>query len=101
MAKIRALIPELQEKAIKELFEDPSRIEKDLEAFRDWITKSKHIKGRTDDQWLIAFLRGCKYSLEKAKQKYDLFYTLKTHIPELCRNRDPQSEKVLGAMNEG
>ncbi|KAG5672155.1 hypothetical protein PVAND_002308 [Polypedilum vanderplanki] len=101
MAKIRPLSPALQEKAIKELFEVPERIEQDLETFRQWITKSKHIKGRTDDQFLIAFLRGCKYSMEKAKQKYDLFYTLKTHIPELCKNRDPADEKVLATIRQG
>jgi hypothetical protein len=101
MAKIRPLTPELQKKAKEELFEEPERIEKDIEAFREWITKSKHLKGRTDDQFLVAFLRGCKFSLEKAKQKYDLFYTLKTHIPELSRNRDPLGEKMLGAIREG
>lgn len=99
MANIRQLSPELEKKAIDELNEDPARIEKDLEAFREWIRKSPHIKGKTDDQFLIAFLRGCKYSLEKAKQKYDLFYTLKTHYPEMCRNRDP--EKLLDVIREG
>ena len=101
MVNIRPLSEELQKKAIEELFEDPNRIEKDLEAFREWIKKSPHIRGRTDDQFLITFLRGCKYSLEKAKQKYDLFYTLKTHVPELCRNRDPMDPKVLSAIKQG
>ncbi|XP_070491079.1 uncharacterized protein [Chironomus tepperi] len=101
MVQIRPLNQELQKKAIDELFEDPNRIEKDLEAFREWIKKSPHIKGRTDDQFLIAFLRGCKYSIEKAKQKYDTYYTLKTHVPELCRDRDPMNPKVLGAIRQG
>jgi hypothetical protein len=39
--------------------------------------------------------------LERAKQKYDLFYTLKTHVPELLKNRDPTSEKVLAAIRQG
>ena len=99
MANIRKISPELQKKAIDELNEDPARIEKDLEAFRDWIKKSPHLNGKTEDQFLIAFLRGCKFSLEKAKQKYDLFYTLKTHLPELCRNRDP--EKLLDVIRQG
>lgn len=37
----------------------------------------------SDDQWLIAFLRGCKYSLERTKEKLDLYYTLRTITPEL------------------
>jgi hypothetical protein len=39
--------------------------------------------------------------LERAKQKYDLFYTLKTHVPELLKNRDPTNEKVLAAIRQG
>lgn len=92
MVNIRPLTSELQEKAFKELNEDPSRIEKDIEVFREWINKSPYIKGRTDDQFLLTFLRGCKFSIEKAKQKYDLFYTLKTHMP-IFKNRDPLNEK--------
>ena len=102
MVNIRPLDPALQKKATDELFEDPGRIEKDLEAFKDWIKKSPHIKSRDhDDQFLVNFLRGTKYSLEKAKQKFDLFYTLKTHVPELTRNRDPANETLLAAIRQG
>jgi hypothetical protein len=102
MVNIRPLNESLQKKAIKELSEDPDRIEKDFETFREWIKKSQHIKSRDhDDQLLVNFLRACKFSLEKTKQKYDLFFTLKTHVPELMKNRDPTSEKVLSAMRQG
>lgn len=101
MVNIRPLSPELQKKAIEELNEDPERIPKDLEAFRAWIKKSGHINCRDDDQFLVNFLRGCKYSLERAKLKFDLFHTLKTHVPELTRNRDPLSPKVLEAIRAG
>lgn len=101
MLNIRPLHPSLQRKAIEELGEDPARIRKDLEAFRDWIKKSPHIKSRSDDQFLVSFLRGCKYSLERAKEKFDLYHTLKTHVPELTRNRDPLDEKVLAAIRQG
>lgn len=101
MVNIRPLNPELQKKAIEELNEDPERIQKDLDALRDWIKKSPHIKARDDDQFLVNFLRGCKYSLERVKQKFEMYHTLKTHIPELTRNRDPTSDKVLGAIRQG
>ncbi|CRK86619.1 CLUMA_CG000456, isoform A [Clunio marinus] len=100
MVNVRPLNDELQKKAIKELNEDPERIPKDLETFREWIKKSPHIKCFDDDQFLINFLRGCKFSMERVKQKFDLYHTLKTHIPELTRNRDPLDEKVLGAIRQ-
>lgn len=98
---LRPLHPSLQKKAIDELSEDPDRIAKDLKAFREWIKKSPHITSRNDDQFLVNFLRGCKYSLERAKEKFDLYHTLKTHVPELTKNRDPLNETVLGAIKQG
>lgn len=102
MVKIREIHPDLQKKAINELREDPARIEKDLQALREWIKKSPHLKARDDDQFLISFLRGCKYSMETVKQKFDLHFTLKTHTPELTRNRDlTKNEKLHNALKKG
>lgn len=39
-------------------------------------------------------LRGCKYSLEKTKEKLDNYWTLKTAIPEFFANRDP-NDKII------
>nr|ATY51903.1 CTD5 [Heliconius melpomene] len=80
---IRPLSPELQEKARKELNEDPKRIASDLQHIKDWISKQPHLRVRSDDQWLVSFLRGCKYSLERTKEKIDLYYSLRTLAPEL------------------
>ena len=51
-----------------------------------------------DSQWLITFLRGCKFSLERTKEKLDMFYTLRTAVPEFFNNRDPMlplMQKIL------
>ena len=101
MVNLRPLDPTLQQKAIDELHEDPERIQKDLDTLREWIKKSPHIKARDDDQFLVNFLRGCKYSMEKVKQKFDMYHTLKTHVPELTRNRDPSDDKILAAIRCG
>ncbi|XP_037046914.1 retinol-binding protein pinta-like [Bradysia coprophila] len=101
MVNVRPLHPSLQKKAIDELNEDPDRIQKDLDAFREWIKKSAHIKSRNDDQFLVNFLRGCKFSLERAKEKFDLHHTMKTHVPELTKNRDPLNQKVLDVIKLG
>lgn len=83
---IRPLNEELQKVAKEELNEVESRIGEDIVVLRTWIEKQPHLKARKDDQFLVSFLRGCKYSLEKAKSKVDHFYTLKTMIPELFVN---------------
>uniref|UniRef100_A0A1B0AU12 CRAL-TRIO domain-containing protein n=1 Tax=Glossina palpalis gambiensis TaxID=67801 RepID=A0A1B0AU12_9MUSC len=84
MLQIRVLNEDLQRKAKEELNEVPTRIYEDLKALRKWIEEQAHLYANIDDQFLIAFLRGCKYSLEKAKKKIDSYYTLKSAFPTLC-----------------
>ncbi|KAL0894648.1 hypothetical protein ABMA27_013202 [Loxostege sticticalis] len=72
---IRALAPELAEKAREQFQEDPERLQDALQEIRNWLALQPHIHARTDDQWLVAYIRGCKFNLEKVKTKLDLFYT--------------------------
>lgn len=44
---IRELPPALAEKARVELNEDPSRLQNDLQAIKDWLAKQPHINART------------------------------------------------------
>lgn len=98
MAQIKPLIPELQIIAETELGEIPSRINGDLQALKDWLQLQPHLKVRTDDQYLIQFLRGSKYSLEKAKEKLDCLYTLKTKFPEEFNVNDVSNEKFRNSF---
>lgn len=90
---LRPLNEDLQSIALKELHEH--QIDENLDILKKWLVQSRHINARIDDQFLIAFLRGCKYSLERAKSKIDKFYTYRNHIPEIGGNRDP----LEGAVN--
>lgn len=98
---IRPLNLELQAIAKEQLNEEPEKIEEILKVLKEWIKKSPHLLARTDDQFLVTFLRGCKYSLERVKQKMDLYYTLRTHIPELFSDRDPFNEKMQAIIKLG
>lgn len=90
---IREISVELQEAAKRKLNEVPERIEADLQALKTWIDQQPHLNPRTDDQFLVAFLRGCKYSLEKTKAKLDKYYTLRTKYPELFNVTDVNDAK--------
>ncbi|XP_065367113.1 uncharacterized protein LOC135959905 [Calliphora vicina] len=87
MTQLRPLNAELEEIACKELNENKTRIPNDLEALRLWLEKQPHLKARTHDQFLIAFLRFCKYSVESAQQRIDYFYTYKSSAKELLKSR--------------
>ena len=93
MSGIRELTEELQKAAIEQLGEVPERIPADLQALRSWIEQQPHLRARTDDQFLLSFLRGSKHSLEKAKSKIDRYYTLRSKFPELF-TYDFEDEKM-------
>ncbi|CAH0726589.1 unnamed protein product, partial [Brenthis ino] len=87
---IRPLSKALQEKAEKELFEKPNRIPSDILALREWLKKQPHLQSvNPTDQFLVAFLRGNKHSLERSKEKLDMLYTLRAVVPEIFRDRNP------------
>ncbi|KAH8393770.1 hypothetical protein KR200_011314, partial [Drosophila serrata] len=99
MSSVRPLKPALQAIAIKELNEVPSRVLQDIEALRDWVLKQPHLQACTEDQFLLAFLRGTKFSMERAKEKFDRFYSLQASIPEVFNERrlatDPQVLDII------
>lgn len=98
---IRPLNTELQLIAREELNENPDQIQENLDILKKWLEKSSHLTARADDQFLIAFLRGCKYSLERTKQKIDMYYTYRTHLTEIVGNRDPLHDKINEVMKLG
>lgn len=93
MVDINSLSPELQKIACEELNEVPSRIVDDLTALREWLQHQPHLKVRQDEQFLVQFLRGCKYSLEKAKEKLDMYFTLKSQYPAMFNVIDVDDPK--------
>ncbi|XP_013105379.1 uncharacterized protein LOC106085611 [Stomoxys calcitrans] len=94
MAQLRPLNSELEEVARTKLNEVKSRIPDDLEALRTWIQKEPHLRARTDDQFLIAFLRHSKYSLESAKKRIDFFYTYKSSAKDLIKSRRIDDKQI-------
>lgn len=42
-----------------------------------------------DDQWILTFLRGCKFSLQTTKQKLDMYYSIRNRAPDFFGDRDP------------
>lgn len=99
--QIRELSPELAKKAQEELNEVPSRLADDVRALREWAAKQPHLRARTDDQQLVNFLRGSKHSLERAKEKLDLFYTIRSSMPEIFSGRDPKLARNLELLRLG
>lgn len=51
-----------------------------------------------DEERLMTFLRGCKFSLERCKKKLDMYFSMRAAVPEFFANRDvnrPELKEIL------
>lgn len=101
MSNIRVLSQSLQRKAFEELNEFPANIHKELEELRTSLHNIPHLRTRSDDQFLLTFLRSSKDNVEKAMRKIEMFYTCRTSLPELMMNRDPLDPEILEIIRLG
>lgn len=46
-------------------------------------------------------MRGCKYSLQRTKEKIDFFYSIKANCPEWFDNWDVTEDRVRGMVKQG
>ncbi|KAK0181949.1 hypothetical protein PV327_000126 [Microctonus hyperodae] len=98
---IRELSLELKNLAINECNEDENHSINDTTYIVAWLKQQQHINARMEEQWLIGFLRGCKHSLERTKEKLDAYYTIRTHLPEIFLSRDPEELKIKEILQLG
>jgi len=92
----------LLKSAEEEFDENPNLLSSSLVDLRKWLAKSPHLQNICqDDQFLTIFLRGCKFSMERTKEKLDNFHTAKTCTPEWFDNWDPMDPAVQEILNTG
>ncbi|GAB6021296.1 hypothetical protein CHUAL_003913 [Chamberlinius hualienensis] len=70
-----------------------------LAELRTWVEREAEFYGRKDDEFLLIFIRGCKYNLEKAQKKLNKFYNNRRKIPIWWANRNLEDEHLRSLMN--
>jgi hypothetical protein len=53
----------------------------------------------TDDGRLERWIIRCKNSLERTKTSLDMYYALKTAVPDILLDRDPRSQWFRKVVN--
>ncbi|XP_028160435.1 uncharacterized protein LOC114352883 [Ostrinia furnacalis] len=92
---------EMWQKIREELNEKVDTRDQDLAHIKEWLKKEPHLPDEFDDQRILTFLRGCKFSLEKTKRKLDMYFTMRTAVPEFFTDRDatrPELQEILNIV---
>jgi len=93
---------ELARAAREDLGENPTRLGEDLAAIKSWIKKSPHLHSiKQDDEFLVMFLRCCKFSLERTKEKLDFHFSVRGNLPSWFDNWDPRRPELRHIIRAG
>ncbi|XP_023212474.1 alpha-tocopherol transfer protein-like, partial [Centruroides sculpturatus] len=71
--------------------------EKDLEEFREIVLKEEDLNSRTDDIFLLSFLRSRKYNKQRALELLKNYYSVRRSVAEFKNHRPSAIEHVLQA----
>lgn len=88
--------------AKKELREDQKTREQSLEQMREWLKKNYDVENvRTDDNFLLRFLRNKKFSVPMAQQQILKYLNMRKVMGHLTYNLDFLSPGVRDLVNNG
>ncbi|XP_041360760.1 alpha-tocopherol transfer protein-like isoform X1 [Gigantopelta aegis] len=93
------LSPELLKKAKKELSEDPNTTRQEIKALRERLERIPGLKARTDDAFILRFLRARKFDQEKAFTLVMNFYKIKFEHADMFATMKPSYVKE--ALEDG
>ncbi|BFZ21412.1 hypothetical protein BsWGS_24451 [Bradybaena similaris] len=83
------LSPEMQEKAAKELNEDPQTRLLEVKNLRTRLEKVPGLKSQTDVKFLLCFLRARKFDQERTFQLLNHYYDIRMQSPEIFDDLKP------------
>ncbi|XP_052085433.1 alpha-tocopherol transfer protein-like [Mytilus californianus] len=89
------LSPELVKKAQEELNEKPEWRSRDIQALREMVEKEKALRIRTDDAFLLRFLRAKKFDYERAFNLIMTHFKMRIDSAELFEGLRPSAVKQV------
>lgn len=73
-----------------------------LDEVKRWLAEVRpDLHARSADKDILPFLRGCKFNLERTKEKLTNYYTMRRDRSEWFRNRDPLLPEIQELVKLG
>ncbi|PRD29943.1 UNVERIFIED_CONTAM: Ttpal [Trichonephila clavipes] len=94
-----ALSPELLEKAERELMEKPSWRDRDIQALRDMISDDPDLVSRSDDAFLLRFLRARKFDYTRSFSLVQNYYMMRVKNANIFKDFTPSFLKHVHQLN--
>jgi len=91
---------EQKEYAAKVLNESDENKEIAIPEIKRWIQEND-LRARTDDFFILRFLRACKFNIEKTKTRMRNYQKQRVNLPVWFANRDPLQPKVQELLDLG
>ncbi|XP_067015696.2 alpha-tocopherol transfer protein-like [Anabrus simplex] len=74
-------------------------IDEAVEKLRQWLRSQPHLPEMNDGRRLERVLTTCKFSIVRAQQCLDQYFSLRNLLPEILRDRDPLGESLQAAID--
>ncbi|KAK7874354.1 hypothetical protein R5R35_007822 [Gryllus longicercus] len=87
------------ERARREVHEQPAAAARNVAALRQRLLEERNLHARTDDTFLLAFLRARKHNVEEALKVLKNFYRLKIKYPLYTEDCLPSEKPFVYDMN--
>ena len=74
---------------------DSEQVKKEIEKIRNWVLKQTYMKSRVDEDFLLQFLRACKFDIGKTKDMIKNFWLHRLETIEYFIARNLNEDSVL------
>ncbi|KAL1462261.1 hypothetical protein WDU94_014110 [Cyamophila willieti] len=80
---------------LEDMGTNAEQLTKDVASLREWYSYQTHLPQSIGDSVLASFIVGSKNSMEIAKMKLDMFYSLRRGVPDIYNHCDPTSNQLV------
>ncbi|KAJ3644408.1 hypothetical protein Zmor_022141 [Zophobas morio] len=88
----------------KKVYESFNRTEvmvnTDAETIKKWMKTQQHFPEEMDNSQIKNFLLLNKFSIEKTKRKIDMYYTIRSLLPDFYVTSNPKLENMQQALDQ-